>query len=197
MSWLAPHSGERDPVGPTTTVPGLMIIRDFISEREEERLLQLIDAAEWSNELQRRVQHYGFRYDYRKREITAEDYLGPLPRWAETLGQRLIDIGLFQSMPDQIIVNEYAPGQGISSHIDRPTCFGPTVASISLGSPVIMEYRRLKECVEIPLLPRSMASMTGSARYDWRHSIPPRRSDPGFGERSRRVSLTFRTTQLQ
>ena len=34
---------------------------------------------------------------------------------------------------EQAIVNEYEPGQGIAPHVDRD-CFGPVVATVSLGS---------------------------------------------------------------
>ncbi len=181
-------------VAPISVVPGLAIHAEFISAAEELRLLELIDASEWSNELRRRVQHYGYRYDYRKRGISQDDYIGPLPRWAVALGKRLTGAAGFTSLPDQVIVNEYLPGQGIAPHIDRPSCFGPVVASISLGSAVMMEYRRERAAVDVPLLPRCMATMTGPARYEWRHSIAARAADPGLGPRSRRISLTFRTT---
>ena len=40
---------------------------------------------------------------------------------------------------EQAIVNEYEPGQGIAPHIDRD-CFGPVVATVSLGSAVNMDF---------------------------------------------------------
>ncbi len=44
-------------------------MRDFVSELKAERLLEAIDASDWRADLKRRVQHYGWRYDYRKRHI--------------------------------------------------------------------------------------------------------------------------------
>ena len=54
-------------------IPGLIYEPDFVAEEEETNLLAWIDGAEWSTELRRRVQHYGWRYDYRKRQIDKVD----------------------------------------------------------------------------------------------------------------------------
>ena len=43
-------------------------------------------------------------------------------------------------MPDQLIVNEYQPGQGISAHIDCEPCFKNTIVTVSLGSVYEMDF---------------------------------------------------------
>jgi alkylated DNA repair dioxygenase AlkB len=43
--------------------------------------------------------------------------------------------------PDQLIVNEYIPGQGIGDHVDHTKLFGQEVVSISLLSDVVMTFR--------------------------------------------------------
>lgn len=180
-------------------VEGLLYVADFVSAREEQRLLKIIDEATWSPELKRRVQHYGYRYDYLKRGLSHEDYLGPIPAWAHELAQRLVEHRIFHSPPDQVIVNEYMPGQGIAAHVDRETCFGDVVASLSLGSRTVMEFTRSGERLDVPLAPHSVVALRGAARYLWRHGIIGRRSDRINGqvlERSRRVSLTFRTVRI-
>jgi alkylated DNA repair dioxygenase AlkB len=182
-----------------TSVPisGLTYLPDFVEAEEEAALLAQIDAAVWRHDLKRRVQHYGYRYDYRARTVTPADRLGDLPGWLAPLADRLWDAGWFARRPDQVIVNEYQPGQGISAHIDCAPCFGGTIASLSLGSPAIMRFTRPGNApVDLPLPARSLVVLSGEARYDWRHAIPARRSDPGSHgriPRTRRVSLTFRT----
>jgi alkylated DNA repair dioxygenase AlkB len=99
---------------------------------------------------------------------------------------------------DQVIVNDYAPGQGISAHVDRLPCFGPVVAAISLGSTCEMVFQHLATTARAALIlePLSVLIMAGEARSAWSHAIPARRSDIIDGvrvARSRRVSLTFRT----
>ena len=53
----------------TTSVfaQGAVIVPDFVTPAEEARILQRIGEAPWLAELSRRVQHYGWRYDYRAR----------------------------------------------------------------------------------------------------------------------------------
>jgi len=102
------------------------------------------------------------------------------------------------SPADQVIVNEYLPGQGISAHVDCVPCFGPDVAAISLGSACTMDFTSLEGGVKAPvrLEPGSLCVMTGPARYEWRHAIAARKSDltdAGRIPRGRRVSVTFRT----
>ena len=116
---------------------GLTYLENYVREDEADRLVQEIDAATWRTNLKRRVQHYGYRYDYKARQARQEDYLGPLPELFQGLAKRLTAEGHFQVVPDQVIVNEYQPGQGISAHIDCQPCFGETIASLSLLSSVL------------------------------------------------------------
>ena len=58
------------------------------------------------------------------------------------LGARLKDAGWFERMPDQVIVNEYEPGQGIAAHVDCvPSGFSGTIASLSLLSSCTMHFQ--------------------------------------------------------
>lgn len=178
-------------VSESSTVPGLRYTPEWINLDEEHALLAVIDAAAWSTQLRRRVQHYGMRYDYTSRAVAPSERT-PLPGWAVGLGARLT------FAPDQVIVNEYLPGQGISAHTDCVPCFGPEVAAITLGSGCTMEFSHDGARVDVALAVRSLCVMTGPARYEWRHAIPARKSDPdpagpGRIARARRVSVTFRT----
>lgn len=184
-----------------TGVPGLRYLAGWLDDGAGRRLLTAVDAAPWSTELKRRVQHYGRRYDYGRRAV--RDAGGgpdapPLPGWAVDLAARLAAEGLMDGHADQLIVNEYLPGQGISAHVDCVPCFGPQVAAVSLGSACTMDFTSPDGASRLPvrLSPGSLCVMTGPARYEWRHAIAGRKSDPtptGRVWRERRVSLTFRT----
>lgn len=100
-------------------IPGLTYIPDFIMKEEEKSLIENIDNSPWINDLKRRVQHYGYKYDYKARAVNDDAYLGLLPEWLKPLGRRLFDEGIFPAVPDQVIVNEYEPGQGISPHLQQ------------------------------------------------------------------------------
>lgn len=177
-------------------IPGLTYIPDYISLDEQNLLLSIIAQQEWSTKLKRRVQHYGYRYDYKSGLLASSSYLGALPNWLQNLANRLFSDRLTAKLPDQVIINEYEPGQGISKHIDCVPCFGNTIISLSLGSPCIMDFTQdSSKKLPILLLPGSIIVMQNAARYDWQHGIAARQKDH-FQDRkitrTRRVSLTFR-----
>ena len=177
-------------------------ISDFITAEEETDLLAAVDREVWKTDLRRRVQHYGYRYDYTERNIHADNRLGPLPIWVREVSERLTTKKIFQSKLDQLIVNEYQPGQGIAPHTDRD-CFGAVVASLSLGSDCMMQItphsETKQDAFDIVLQRLSLVVFQGQSREVWRHSIAPRKSDQQDGfkiPRQRRVSLTFRTVAI-
>jgi alkylated DNA repair dioxygenase AlkB len=176
------------------SVPGLRLVEDIVSAEGERILLDFVNSSPWNNTLKRRTQHYGYEYDYTSgtslRETTAVPEL-----FKYDLCSR------FSFPQQQCIVNEYVPGQGIGAHIDSPSLFGDTVVSVSLGSHCIMTFSRTdldagtKKEVDIVLPRRSAVILQGEARYEWSHSIAPRKSDIVAGvkvQRQTRVSLTFR-----
>lgn len=179
-------------------ISGLRYQSDYISEEQQAQLLADIEHQSWLTGLKRRVQHYGYRYDYTRRSVDRSLYLGPLPEWLMPLVLQLRDDSFFVVLPDQVIVNEYEPGQGISAHIDCIPCFGDTIASISLLAPTTMIFSHPDRQESVPILiqPRSLLVMQQDARYIWKHAIPPRKADQVDGqivERGRRISLTFRS----
>jgi len=197
---------------PPDLPPGLIYEPAFITQKEADGLLHEIDSAheQWLNDLSRRVQHYGYKYDYMARRINQSMRLGPLPVWVQKLGDT-INSFLIQNPNftdhrpfDQAIINEYQPGQGISAHIDCEPCFGPVVATLSLGSTAEMQFDHVQnnDRKTVLLEERSLAILTNETRYEWQHSIPSRKSDPPLEThgkrilRKRRVSITYRTVIL-
>jgi alkylated DNA repair dioxygenase AlkB len=178
-------------------VVGLSYIRDYICQQDEDLLIRTIDAQPWMHDLKRRVQHYGWRYDYKARNVTSDLRIGALPDWLQTYALRLQQGGLFTEIPDQVIINEYQSGQGISAHIDCVPCFADTIASLSLGSPCVMDFTHSKTGEKSSLLleSRNLLMLSGDARYVWQHAIAARKTDRYQGQiisRTRRISLTFR-----
>jgi alkylated DNA repair dioxygenase AlkB len=176
-------------------IQGLKYIPNYISKKDEQELLDIIDKQPWLTDLKRRVQHYGYKYDYRNRAVDRGQYLGPLPEWINALSQRLYEDSIFKVQPDQVIINEYLPGQGIAPHIDCEPCFEDTICSLSLGSSCMMEFLKDLSKSSLMLEPCSLLVLSGDARYKWMHGISARKSDHYNGNkfwRERRVSLTFR-----
>ena len=180
-------------------ITGLLYIPNYISQPHHDHLCSAIDALPWRGDLARRVQHYGYVYDYRARRVDQSAFLGPLPSWLSRISRQLHADGLTLKEPDQAIVNEYSPGQGIASHIDCEPCFGGIIVSLSLLSPVVMDLRRGQKHVPILLEPRSLLVLRGEARHQWTHGIARRKEDPwdqNAFTRSRRVSITFRNVLI-
>jgi len=181
-------------------ITGLKVLFDFISNDEEKELLINIDKSNWLTDLKRRVQHYGYKYDYKARRIDQSYFIGEIPTWMKFLSDRLQQLKIIDFVPDQAIINEYINDQGIAAHIDCEPCFGDTIISISLGGQCVMNFQKEQASIEqdkIPLLiqPKTLIVMTGESRFNWYHEIEGRKSDK-FNERvhkrQRRVSITFR-----
>ncbi|KAL1742400.1 hypothetical protein HDZ31DRAFT_84161 [Schizophyllum fasciatum] len=132
---------------------------------------------------------------------------------------------LFPAAPTrarQIIINLYAPGEGISAHVDLLRRYGDGIIGVSLGSGCVMRFRDVGNdgaahesynpvtdndanpdhpTHDVYLPAGSVYVMTGDARYRWTHGIERRRADlveAGTGEgaewieRGERISVTFR-----
>lgn len=189
-------------MGAVHSISGLTYVRDYVNPIQQKQLLQHIDQQPWLSDLKRRVQHYGYRYDYRHRAIDSTLHLGPLPDWAIWLAEQLCTDHFVAHIPDQLIINEYEPGQGIASHIDCVPCFDDTILSISLESACVMDFTATSSTTHIPRLLEagSLVVMRDEARYHWKHGIAKRKYDLYDGqkiERGRRVSLTFRKVILE
>lgn len=179
-------------------IEGMTYVPHFMSRAEQDSVLQEIDRHPWRKDLKRRVQHYGYLYDYKAKRVDPSMFLGSIPAFVMPVAQRLVERSLFDRLPDQLIVNEYLPGQGISAHVDCEPCFAGTIAMVSLGWTYEMDFihAQTRETRSILLETGSALVIQGEARYNWLHQIKARRSDRGI-RRQRRVSLTFRNVLLE
>ena len=177
-------------------IPGLKITPNFISSNYEQELIKNILQEPWNTALARRTQHYGYKYNYTSRSITQNDFLGPFPQWLDQLTDYITTNANLKRKPDQVIINEYLPGQSIAPHIDVPSIFDEHICSLSLGSNIMMIYsHRDGQKHEYYLERCSLLEMTDDARYKWKHSIPSKKVDivNGFKmPRGTRYSITFR-----
>lgn len=178
-------------------ITGLELKPNWITAADAEQLVGFVDNQIWNTTLKRRVQQYGYRYDYSKRSVGGAS-LNSMPSAFSALCARLAQELGDGRMFNQIIVNEYLPGQGISAHVDSVIDFGPTIVSLSLLSAVYLQFQDLetKQLEGLYLEPLSLLVLQQDARHRWTHAIPSRKSDK-IGDqrvwRQRRISLTFRT----
>jgi alkylated DNA repair protein alkB family protein 8 len=68
---------------------------------------------------------------------------------------------------DQLTINRYPPGVGLAPHVDVHSSFEDPIASLSLGSSAVMEFRRGRKRRPLLLPRRSLTIMTGESRYAW------------------------------
>lgn len=171
-----------------SNIQGLELFENAIDEEVETSIIARIEKNEWNTELKRAVQQYGQKYDYKTSSLSNE--IITIPKWLLNLAEYLN-----LEKPDNIIINKYEPGEGIASHTDH-VCFGNTIASLSLGSNIVMEFTKGKMSRDIVLKRRMLLKMSGDARYKWKHEIIKRKSDVIDGKkvnRGIRYSVTFRT----
>lgn len=132
----------------------------------------------------RRVISYGWKYDFDSETVKRID---DMPRFL--LPVRAIAAAFAGMTPDrlqQALVTEYAPGAPIGWHKDK-NAFG-RIVGISLLSQCTFRLRRRTgarwERASIIAEPRSAYLLSGPARSEWEHSIPP--------VEQLRYSVTFR-----
>lgn len=175
---------------------GLRIYEDFIDEKCEQALLSELDEGKWGNvagAASRRVQQFGRAHPYKGRHYPKE--APEMPKGVAALGEKLVTDRAVAAAPDQVIVNDYVPGQGIGAHIDSVLFYGPEIATVTLGSGAVMQFRFGDSVFDVYLPPRSLAVLSGRARYIYSHEIAARKTDVVNGAvvaRKRRVSVTYR-----
>ena len=133
----------------------------------------------------RRIVSFGWRYDYAGRRLSPSE---PMPVFLEPLRERAAAIaGLDADQLQQALVTEYEAGVTIGWHRDKPMF--EDVVALSFLSPCRLRLRRTRgkgwERWAREIAPRSLYRLSGPARHEWEHSIPP--------VEALRYSVTFRS----
>jgi alkylated DNA repair protein alkB family protein 8 len=184
-------------------ITGFTLIENYITEYQEQELLNFIYTQPWSNLiLTRRIQQYGFAYNYRSSTLEAAP---PVPKLI-TSYLRDIDtttgiVTPWSKNNTQILINEYEPPRGIAAHVDAKI-FGEQVMSLSLASDVALTFARNNFSLDVFIPRRSLFILEKEARYLWTHAIKERKKDKCVNyftsqtvkfTRNIRVSITIRT----
>lgn len=181
---------------------GFYLVKDYLTPNEEQHLVNSINQMPWTVDYQRRLQYYNYRNELFK-PFDLIPIPNKIPPFLEDLIDKLLMDKIIDEKPDQIIINEYLPGEGLKPHFDRKSYFKNVIVGISLESGITMEFTSTKldppEKKKIYLPRRSVYVMKDDARNLWKHGIPGRKSDIVDGisiPRSKRISITFRTVNL-
>jgi alkylated DNA repair dioxygenase AlkB len=181
--------------------PGLLYVPELITAGEERALLAWFAAAPAWNEVtfrgqtaRRRAMSFGARYLVQARNLIPAP---PLPSTLAVYRDRMVAAACAGLGPEQALTGQrpddfslctalhYPAGAAIGWHADS-RAYGPTVMSLSLGSPARLQLRHPEGPVlELSLAPRSLFVLTGEAPTVWQHRLCPLRAE--------RYSLTVRS----
>ena len=147
-----------------TKVPGLFIYPDFIDSAKEVELLHEIDSNTWMVDYLRRLQYYGYRNELDK-PYDLIPFPIQIPTQIYNLSQEIVRQGILNLQPDQVIINEYIPGEGIKPHKDR-AYYENQICGVNLGSGCIMRFIRglNLEIIDVEIPRRSLYVMQDDAR---------------------------------
>lgn len=165
---------------------------DFVTEEDEQRLIWIFcNQLQWPTTRSGRISlHYGYTFDYKTFGVDSDIPFREFPDWLQPLVPRIGD-----REPEQVCLQYYPPGSGIPPHVDTHSTYDQLYA-LSLGAPVLMQFRSGDRRVDIDLTPRSMMRMSGDSRLHWTHAIRNRTtdilSDGTTRPRRDRWSITYR-----
>jgi alkylated DNA repair dioxygenase AlkB len=173
---------------------GLVYEDGFLSAPEEAALIELIarlplqEARYKSYTARRRVVSYGGRFDYDANELLPS---GALIEELHPLRARVAQwVGVGPEALAHVLVAEYLPGTPLGWHRDVPDF--EEVYGVSLGSTALLRLRpyppvrpKREDIIKLPVQPRSIYALRGTARWGWQHSVAP--------VDAARWSSTFRT----
>jgi alkylated DNA repair dioxygenase AlkB len=172
-------------------IPGLRYQEDLISRDDERGFVRGFEKLdfkpfEFHGYLgKRQIVSFGWRYDYAGRRLREST---PMPDFLLPLRERAAAVaGLAADSLQQALVTEYDAGVTIGWHRDKPMF--EDVVALSFRSPCRLRLRRKRgdgwQRWAAEIAPRSLYRLSGPARHEWEHSIPP--------VAAKRYSVTFRT----
>ena len=153
-------------------------ILNVISIEEELALLESLAKAEKDSKISndRTLVRYG-------NSIYSNEELDPIPDYLLDLCHKLINQKILDTLPEDVTVNTYYPGNKMVAHIDRVDA-GPVITVLSLLSDakLILTYGTKREVITLPS--RSVIQLKGIYRTHWKHSIEKLEH--------KRISIVFR-----
>lgn len=181
------------PIGPVYP-DGFKYIPHFITEAEEEQLLQQVYQTELKTfifqgyEAKRKVASFGYDWSFEKRILSKGKEIPEGFTWL--VEKEAAHLQLNKKDISELLVTEYGAGSVINWHRDAPPFY--TIIGISLLSDCVFKLRphdkakqERKSTISLPVQRRSLYVIKGEARTDWEHSIAP--------VKQTRYSITLRT----
>jgi alkylated DNA repair dioxygenase AlkB len=175
----------------------LLVVENFVSPLEEKALLELISKFPGNDrprksgpsrmirfgelnltedliaDPQAKAHGYsGKRRSYATMNDGIDAAVETTPLILEGIAKRLVDINVLDKLPPIYVINKYPPGYKISPHTDHPDN-GPTIPVVAIGSDTTMVFTKGDQRQEVEFKARSLVSIGGDLRYNWKHEILP------------------------
>ncbi|VDM58813.1 unnamed protein product [Angiostrongylus costaricensis] len=160
------------------SIDGIMIVPDFLSESEENILLEMIDGVDWMlSQSGRRKQDYGPKVNFKHKKVKFDSFVG-MPEYADFLLEKMQSISaekLGNYIPFEMCNLEYDQSKksAIEMHFDDMWIWGNRLI-------------RLFQLCYIWMPHRSLICLSNEARYVWKHAVLSHHI------RGRRIALTMR-----
>jgi alkylated DNA repair dioxygenase AlkB len=190
-------------------IPGLYLIPDAFTKEENNFYMDILEKENTYNPNICHQIHKATEYGWKFLPVTKKsdkDFLGNFPDWLENLWQKIFlhikaNIPNFpeKSYPDNVLINQYEPGDGCYPHIDQLNFWDNWVVGVSFGSGCTFQFTKEKNNnnkISFYMPHCSIYIMIDEARYLWKHEMIFSPIDNYYGEiipRTKRISLTFRT----
>jgi alkylated DNA repair protein (DNA oxidative demethylase) len=171
---------------------GFQYVEDIVSPDEEKELITFGESLTFQpfvmrgQASRRGIVRFGTDYDRPVGGVSA--VVPEIPSELLWLRDRAAaQVGVDPKVFTSAVMTRYPIGATIGWHRDMPM-FGPVVLGISLNSLSQLRLRKIEnpsETFRMTLAPRSLFVLSGAARHEWHHSIPP--------VKALRYSITFRS----
>ena len=152
---------------------------DFLTQAEETDLVRQMETLPFKSFQfhgflgKRRVVSFGWRYDFDERQLQK---VSDMPAFLLPLRERAAALaGLPADSFQHALVTEYTAGAGIGWHRDKAVF--DEIVGVSFLAPCAFRLRRKTDTgydrVTVTAAARSAYLLSGPARSEWEHSIPP------------------------
>lgn len=144
---------KKNVISNTSGIIGLWYIPKYLTDEEliniKKQLAYEIkfNPLNKNNLKSRRVAHYGYNYSYNRSGLTKAS---SIPEYLLSLVDpnrinKLLKTSLINKQFEQLIINEYKPGQQIAYHTDHCEQFGPIIACLTVGQPIPIKFKKIKK----------------------------------------------------
>jgi alkylated DNA repair protein (DNA oxidative demethylase) len=159
-------------------IDGFRYCPEFLNAATTDRLTTWVGSLDFQhhrargNTMRRATAMFGFAFVTDGRRLEAAE---PCPTILTDIITAVLPICPPGTELNHCIVTKYPPGAGIGWHTDAP-CFDDCIVGVSMGSEAELLFRHRGETKVghvVTVVPRSLYVLSGSARWNFEHSVRP------------------------